>query len=154
MNNVEPIGTSGLDALIGRRVHTAMWDAHVTQTDLARALGVDQGSISRRLRGRIAWKVADIHTAARLCGVTVEDLLGPRDEQQRARKSVGSWTVSDLLLAADLLGVPPEELMRRHDVLGPTGAVTRGNRAAESRCTPARANRTPLVLIPGGGVAA
>jgi transcriptional regulator with XRE-family HTH domain len=114
----EPVGPDRVDELIGARVHAAMWRAHVTQTQVARALGVDQGSVSRRLRGRIAWRV------------------------------------TDLIVVADLCGIDVAELMRRHDVLGPTGAVTRGDRAAESRCTPARANRTPLVLIGGGGVAA
>lgn len=128
MTAQEPIGPSGVDELIGARVHAAMWRARVTQKQLAAALDVDQGSVSRRLRGRTAWKVSDVVAAAQLCGVDMS------------------------------------ELMPTHDELGSAGAVTRGNRAAESRCTPARANRTPLDraaqawgqagVIAGDGVAA
>ena len=58
-----------LDAQIGELVHQALWRARATQTDLAQALNVDQGSVSRRLRGRIAWRVSDLMAAGRLCGV-------------------------------------------------------------------------------------
>jgi transcriptional regulator with XRE-family HTH domain len=132
MTAQEPIGPSGVDELIGARVHAAMWRARVTQKQLAAALDVDQGSVSRRLRGRTAWRVSDVVVAAQLCGVDMS------------------------------------ELMPTHDELGPAGAATRGNRAAESRCTPAWAEDTrapsPLEqarqrwgaaeLVPGDGVAA
>jgi transcriptional regulator with XRE-family HTH domain len=128
MTAQEPIGPPGVDELIGARVHSAMWRARVTQKQLAAALDVDQGSVSRRLRGRTAWKVSDVVAAARLCGVDMSELMPTRDE------------------------------------LGHAGSLTRGNVAAEFRCTPARANRTPLDraaqtwgragVIDGDGVAA
>lgn len=123
-----PIGPLGVDELIGARVHAAMWRARVTQTQLARELGLDQAAVNRRLRGRTPWKV------------------------------------SDVVIAARVLGVDMSELMPTHDEFGPAGGLTRGNRAAESTCTPAPAEGTPLGraerawgevrVITGDGVAA
>lgn len=103
-----PIGPLGVDELIGERVHAAMWRARITQVQLARELGLDQAAINRRLRGRTPWKVTDVIVAARVLGVSVEDL------------------------------------MPKHDELGHVGGLTRGNVAAESRCTQARAEGNPL----------
>jgi transcriptional regulator with XRE-family HTH domain len=126
------VGPSGVDQMIGERVHIAMWRAGVTQSQLARAIHVDQGSVSKRLRGLTPWKVSEVITAAELCGVDFA------------------------------------ELMPTHDELGLVGSMTRGNGAAESRCTPAWAEdtfaRSPLdearqrwgaaEIVPGDGVAA
>jgi transcriptional regulator with XRE-family HTH domain len=124
----EPIGPTRVDVLIGEHVHVAMWRAGITQRQLAAALRVDQGSVSKRLRGRTPWRVSEVFTAAQLCGVDMSELMPTRDE------------------------------------LGHAGSLTRGNVAAEFRCTPARANRTPLdraaqtwgraSVIDGDGVAA
>lgn len=103
-----PIGPAGVDELIGERVHAAMWRARITQKQLAEALGLDQGSVSRRLRGKAPWRASDVVTAA------------------------------------SLVGVDPSELMPRHDELGHVSGLTRGNVAAESRCTQAFAESTPL----------
>lgn len=137
------VAPSGVDQIIGERVHIAMWRAGVTQLQLAKAIGVDQGSVSKRLRGITAWRVQDVNAAARLCGVTVEALL-PTSEELDDAAALTTWKVSDLLVAARLSGLSVEGLMSAHDELGHVGVVTRGNAAAESRCTPARANRTSL----------
>lgn len=65
----------GVDYVIGERVHAEMWRTRITQVQLSQALGLDQAAISRRLRGRTAWKVSELLAAARLLGVAVEDLL-------------------------------------------------------------------------------
>lgn len=65
------------DVLIGERIHTEMWRARVPQTQLAQALGLDQAAVSRRLRGRTAWKASEVRRAAALLGVTVASLLPP-----------------------------------------------------------------------------
>lgn len=65
------------DVLIGEAVHAAMWRARVTQTELARVLGLDQAAVSRRLRGRTAWKASEVRRAAALLGVRMADLLPP-----------------------------------------------------------------------------
>lgn len=70
---------SGLDAAIGERVRISMWRARITQKQLADALNVDQAAVSRRLRGRTPWKVTDISAAAALLGISVDDLLPPRE---------------------------------------------------------------------------
>jgi transcriptional regulator with XRE-family HTH domain len=75
-----PIGPLGVDELIGERVHAAMWRARITQTQLARELGLDQAAVNRRLRGRTPWKVSDVVIAARALGVSVEDLMPRHDE--------------------------------------------------------------------------
>lgn len=63
------------DVLIGEAVHAAMWRAKVSQTRLAAALGLDQAAVSRRLRGRTAWKASEVRVTAALLGVRVVDLL-------------------------------------------------------------------------------
>lgn len=75
-----PIGPLGVDELIGERVHAAMWRARVTQTQMARELGLDQAAVNRRLRGRTPWKVSDVITAARVLGVSVAELMPQHDE--------------------------------------------------------------------------
>lgn len=68
-------GPAPVDEEIGARVHAAMWRAKVTQTAMARALGVDQAAVSRRLRGRTPWRVTDVLAAAAVCGVPYTDLV-------------------------------------------------------------------------------
>lgn len=74
------------DVLIGEAVHAAMWRAHVSQTQLARALGLDQAAISRRLRGRTAWKASEVRVTAALLGVAVVDLLPIDDAGDPGRR--------------------------------------------------------------------
>lgn len=59
-SNAAPTEQDDLDARIGAAVHTALWAAHRTHADLAKALGLDQAAVSRRLRGRTAWRIADL----------------------------------------------------------------------------------------------
>lgn len=73
------------DVLIGEAVHTAMWRARVTQTELARILRLDQAAVSRRLRGRTSWKVSEVRLAAAALGVSVADLLPPEVEVDAAQ---------------------------------------------------------------------
>ena len=74
-----------IDEQIGYRVRQALWRSRRTQTELARELGIDQASISRRLRGTVAWRVSDVMAAANLCGVDYLDLL-----PQTARQAVSA----------------------------------------------------------------
>jgi transcriptional regulator with XRE-family HTH domain len=66
---------SPLDKRIGERVAARMREANVTQTQLGAAIGTDQGSTSRRIRGLIAWKASDVEVAAQLLGVSVAYLM-------------------------------------------------------------------------------
>lgn len=59
----------------GDRVRRAMAEAGVKQTDAAAAIGITQGQLSRRLSGRIAFRVDELATIARLCRVPTASLL-------------------------------------------------------------------------------
>lgn len=61
--------------LIGEHVHTLMWRTGRTQAQLAKLLGVDQGSVSRRLHGRREWSATEIAVTAAWLGVPPEQLL-------------------------------------------------------------------------------
>ena len=64
------------DEMIGELVHQALWRSRRSQTDLARALGVDQGSVSRRLRGKIAWHTMSTTIRKAAGGVALALVLG------------------------------------------------------------------------------
>jgi transcriptional regulator with XRE-family HTH domain len=57
------------------RVEMALRREH--QSDLARALGLTQTSVSARLNGRTRWSVDDLDKLAEHFGVTVADLVNP-----------------------------------------------------------------------------
>ena len=61
--------------LIGERIHTLMWRAGRTQSQLAGLLGVDQGSISRRLHGQREWSAVEVAITAAWLAVTPEELM-------------------------------------------------------------------------------
>lgn len=88
------------DVLIGEAVHAAMWRAHVSQTVLARALGLDQAAVSRRLRGRTAWKASEVRMTAALLGVRVVDLLPAEDDLTPVAPATGRREGSDTRRAA------------------------------------------------------
>lgn len=50
----------------------------LTQTDLARALGMSQVAVSDRYRGRTPWTLGEIEALTRVLRVRLEDLLLPR----------------------------------------------------------------------------
>ncbi|MGV8874823.1 MAG: helix-turn-helix domain-containing protein [Rhodococcus sp. (in: high G+C Gram-positive bacteria)] len=81
----EPDAKKTGNAIIGERIHTLMWREGRTQAQLAILLGVDQGSVSKRLKGRTQWSAIEVQTAAAWLGVPVTDLmpeieLAPRPE--------------------------------------------------------------------------
>ena len=83
--HAEPV-TDDDDTYIGERVHMEMWRAGITQVQLAAALGLDQAAVSRRLRGRTAWKASEVRRAANLLRVAVVDLLPPDELTAAALK--------------------------------------------------------------------
>ena len=106
---------SALDVEIGERVHQALWRQRVQQAELAEALGLDQAAVSRRLRGRTAWRVSDLLTAARVLGIPVEQLL-PSDPATAAKTEGGAVTRCIPPLPRRLRSVPALEVAqtRRH----------------------------------------
>lgn len=65
---------------MGARIHTVMWRRQITQAQLAGALGIGQGAVSRKLRGRTAMTVSELLTIAQLLDVPVEQLLAVDDD--------------------------------------------------------------------------
>jgi transcriptional regulator with XRE-family HTH domain len=78
------------DAVIGERIHTLMWRNHRRQEDLADLLGVDQGSVSRRMRGKRAWGAVDVVVTAQWLDVPVAELLLPRVDSNH--QPFGQWS--------------------------------------------------------------
>lgn len=64
-----------MDAAIGERIHQLMWRTKLPQSAIAGALGLDQAAISRRLRGRTAWKATELIIIASLLDVPVSELF-------------------------------------------------------------------------------
>ena len=68
------------DAFIGRRVHLVMWDQKMSQTTLGSLLGIDQSTISKRLRGEVGWPATLVARTARVLNTTAAFLLGETDD--------------------------------------------------------------------------
>ena len=67
-----------LAARVAANVRAAAGFRGVTQTDLARALGTNQSTISHRYRGKQEWSLSELDAVARFLRVRLEDLLLPR----------------------------------------------------------------------------
>lgn len=65
-----------IDEYIGRRVHTLMWDQQVTQVAFADAIGMDQSSVAKRLRGKLGWHATHLMQAAQALNTTISYLVG------------------------------------------------------------------------------
>lgn len=65
-----------IDAELGRRINARMWDAKVTQMALAPRLGLDQSSLSKKMRGDRPWYWREVVIVAEVLGVTVGELAG------------------------------------------------------------------------------
>lgn len=72
--------SASLDTLVGRRVHMMMWDRRISQTALGKLVGIDQSSLSKRLRGERNWTLDDLRAVATALGTTMGYLLGENDE--------------------------------------------------------------------------
>lgn len=48
------------NAIIGEKIHQLMWRQKRSQKALGELLGVDQGSISKRLRGKTLWSASEV----------------------------------------------------------------------------------------------
>lgn len=68
------------DAAIGLRVHLIMWERRITQLELGEAIGMDQSSLGKRLRGDRGWTPDQVVAVARALGTTVAYLFGETSE--------------------------------------------------------------------------
>jgi len=74
-----------IDELVGERVHQAMWRRRTQQIDLAPVVGIDQSTLSRKIRGKRPWSVAEVYRVAAALGVDPADLLPPEAEVNAAQ---------------------------------------------------------------------
>ncbi|MGO1472415.1 helix-turn-helix domain-containing protein [Flaviflexus sp.] len=65
---------------IGVTVNQYLFDAGMTKTSLAQALGVSQPNISTRIHGRADWSAEDLLVTAETLGITIADLVPTRGE--------------------------------------------------------------------------
>ena len=79
-----------LDALVGRKVHMMMWDRRISQTALGKMVGIDQSSLSKRLRGERNWTLDDLRGVASALGTTMSYLLGEDENPQPGGAGGGS----------------------------------------------------------------
>jgi BetR domain len=63
------------DVALGRVIHQAMWDQRITQTRLAVLLGIDQSTLSKKLRGERPWSVRELIDVADALHMDARDLL-------------------------------------------------------------------------------
>lgn len=61
---------------LGERIHNIMWRRGLTQLSLADALGLDQSTLSKKLRGKRRWYADEIAIVASTLGVSAGDLYG------------------------------------------------------------------------------
>lgn len=73
-----PANPESTKMIISANVRRLMAERSVTQTDLARAMGLPQPSISKRLRGVVAWDAEDLDRLVEAFGVPIEGLVLPR----------------------------------------------------------------------------
>lgn len=65
-----------LDVAVGRRVHMLMWDQKLSQTALAKRLGIAQTTLSKKLHGERGWSLEDLQSVASALQVSMAYLLG------------------------------------------------------------------------------
>jgi transcriptional regulator with XRE-family HTH domain len=63
------------DEAFGRTVHMVMFDKRVTQSQLAQQIGVDQSTLSKKLRGKRSWTLDEMISVADALRVDARDLL-------------------------------------------------------------------------------
>lgn len=68
---------STLNEIVSGEVAAEMARQRRTQGDLASELGLAQVSLSKRLRGVVAWSTDEIEQVARVLGVSIEQLVTP-----------------------------------------------------------------------------
>ena len=69
--------TRTTNEVLGDEVRAWMARRRKTQADVGAVLRVTQSQVGKRLRGEIAWPVAEIVAVARFLGADPLDLLGP-----------------------------------------------------------------------------
>lgn len=63
------------NVIIGEKIHQLMWRRKCTQAALGELLGIDQGSVSKRLRGKTTWSASEVLAVAAWLDVPITDLM-------------------------------------------------------------------------------
>lgn len=92
------------DQAFGRTVHQQMWDRKISQRAMAPAIGLDQSTLSKKLRGIRPWTFAEMLKVADYMQMDARDLLTamwgpdvpPNKLPVRASSGKGSLTHSYL----------------------------------------------------------
>lgn len=69
-----------VNALVGERVHQALWRRKITQTQFAPMLGVTQSALSRKMRGERAFGVDELLDISEYLDIPITDLLPKRKD--------------------------------------------------------------------------
>ena len=69
-----------IDIEVGRRVHMRMWDSKLTHEAVARSIGLDTSSFSKRLRGERKWALIELVNVATVLRTTSSYLLGETED--------------------------------------------------------------------------
>lgn len=85
---------------IGRNVRDIMWLRGITVTELAHRIGVQQSSMSRRIRGTTDWTPDEIDAAARILDVSVARLWKKLPDLDSNQEPAGYKPGAVLSLAA------------------------------------------------------
>ena len=72
-------GTSSFADAVAANIRAEAARHRLTQTELARALGMSQVAVSDRHRGRTPWTLNEIEAVAQLLGTTTSKLCAIRD---------------------------------------------------------------------------
>ena len=69
---------------VAASVRAELRAADLTQERIGEALGLDQTSVSRRMKGKIPWRADELAQLSRVFGIPVERFYAPRPVYQAA----------------------------------------------------------------------
>lgn len=74
------LGRMTMDERVGENVHRLMWQKRIRRQPMCEALGLSPSTLSRKMRGEVAWSASDIAKAAEVLDVEPGSLfVGARE---------------------------------------------------------------------------
>ena len=70
--------SGNIDAVVGKRIHDLLWTRRIPQSRLSRAIGVNEATMSHRLRGESKWTLRELDAIADYFGIADWNELLPR----------------------------------------------------------------------------
>lgn len=81
MSTASPFQNAGsIDALVGQRVHTLMWQQRIKNKDLANVLGLEPTGVGKKLRAEAKFSLEQLVAVARYLDTTVAYLVGETEK--------------------------------------------------------------------------